>query len=118
MSNRPLHGGAAWDLVRDQIQDLKTIVPADVADAWYPPAPEVVDGLHAALAYIQWAPATWADGLSNYLPAHYGLPPESILVDAGSSPLIDRIMASVIEPNKEVVLVSPTYAEYLAVAER
>jgi histidinol-phosphate aminotransferase len=117
MYNRPTHGGSAWTIVSGDLEGLKNVVAADVADAWYPPAPEVTEGLREALKYIQWAPDTWGDGLRDYIAAHYQLPNDAIVVDAGSSPLIYRAISAVLDYGDDVIQISPTYSEYEAIAE-
>lgn len=118
MHKRPVHGGTSWEIVDGRVEELRRIVPADVCDAWYPPATEVIEGLRAALGYVQYAPETWGDGLREFVAKHYGLEEESVFVDAGSSPLIHRILESIGANKGNMVLVSPTYSEYRAILER
>jgi histidinol-phosphate/aromatic aminotransferase/cobyric acid decarboxylase-like protein len=118
MANRPIHGGSSWEVVHGRVSELNQLVTADVCDAWYPPAPEVIDGLREALNYIHYAPETWGDELRSVVANHYSLPFESVFVDAGSSPLIHRLLTNVAKRDGNVVLVSPSYSEYQAILER
>lgn len=118
MHKRPIHGGTSWEIVDGRVEELRRIIPADVCDAWYPPASEVIEGLRAALSYVQYAPETWGDSLREFVAEHYGLEEGSVFVDAGSSPLIHRILERVGARKGNVVLVSPTYSEYRAILEQ
>jgi histidinol-phosphate/aromatic aminotransferase/cobyric acid decarboxylase-like protein len=118
MHKRPLHGGSSWEIVHGHVEELTRVVTADVCDAWYAPAPEVIEGLKGALKYVQYAPETWGEGLSEFIGNHYGLPSESVFVDAGSSPLIHRVLTNLGARGGNVILLSPTYSEYRGLLEQ
>lgn len=118
MENRPVHGGAVWSIVDDDIKNLGNFVAADVADAWYPPAPDVIKNLHEALKYVQWAPDTWGDRLREEIASHLTMSHDAVVVDAGSSPLIERMLRAVLKPKDSIIIVAPTYSEYEAIAVR
>jgi histidinol-phosphate/aromatic aminotransferase/cobyric acid decarboxylase-like protein len=115
---RPKHGGAVWALAAASGQPISAYVPADVNDAPYPPAPAVLDALKDALAFIQWAPEAWADGLRDALALHHRIAAEHLVVDAGASPIIERLLATLVSPASEVIILAPTYSEYGAIARR
>ena len=61
------HGGAFFDAIGDQFDDLnrrKDIISADVLDAWYQPPPLVQEVLTDHIEFImQTSPPTRSDGL-------------------------------------------------------
>ena len=118
IGNRPHHGGLAWEHVDRSIRDLGHSVPADVNDVPFPPSPAVLSALMEALAFIQWAPETWGDGLQAAIARAHDLAVESVAIDAGSSPLIDRALRLAVRGPGEVILLAPTYSEYEAAVHR
>jgi histidinol-phosphate aminotransferase len=116
--DRPHHGGLAWEHIGRSIRDLGHFVPADVNDVPFPPAPAVLSALTEALAFVQWAPDTWADGLQAAIARAHDLPVESVAIDAGSSPLINRAIELAVRGPGEVILLAPTYSEYQAAVRR
>jgi histidinol-phosphate/aromatic aminotransferase/cobyric acid decarboxylase-like protein len=92
-------------------------VPADVNDPWYPPAPAVIEALHRALDYISFSPDPWNDSLREYISSHYGIPFDATFLDAGSSPLHERILRGIARPGGNIVLPNPTYTQYAAIAD-
>ena len=67
------HGGAFFEAIGDDFATLERrqrIIPADVLDAWFPPAPAVLKALRAHLAWIvRTSPPTNGDGLVRALAA-------------------------------------------------
>nr|WP_260408633.1 histidinol-phosphate aminotransferase family protein [Planomonospora venezuelensis] len=116
------HGGTSIGALGrrfDTLQAHGDVVPADVLDAWFPPAP----GATAALAVHQdWmvrtSPPAQAEGLIEEIGARRGLPAEAIAVGAGSSELIFRAFRGWLEASSRVLLIDPSYGEYAHVVER
>src|SRR5689334_24387183 len=115
---RATHGGRAWEYAQNSLSSLASIVPADVNDAPYPPAPEVLTALQNALQYIQWAPDTWGDHLREYIATDVGTGAIQIMVDAGSSPLLQHVYETLVPEGSTVVMLRPSYSEYAAGAQR
>ncbi|MEB3221183.1 MAG: histidinol-phosphate transaminase [Candidatus Sericytochromatia bacterium] len=109
------HGGRLFERVGstlDHPEARETCVPADVLDAWYPPAPAVVRAVEDNLAWLlHTSPPCRADGLRERLAAHLGLPSRHLMVGAGSSDLIFRLMPMLFK-GRRVGIVSPAYGEY------
>lgn len=116
------HGGAFFDAIGTGFDDLDRrhdVINADVLDAWFPPAPAVIDTLRRDLAWlVQTSPPVDAAGLVAAIGAARGLPAESILVGAGSSDLIFRALPRWLDRDSRVVLLDPTYGEYAHVLEK
>ena len=86
------HGGAFFDVIGDEFQTLERrhlTINADVLDAWFDPAPAVVQALSDHLAFaIRTSPPIEADGMRRAIARARGIPEASILPGAGSSSLI------------------------------
>ncbi|MER7622912.1 histidinol-phosphate transaminase [Streptomyces sp. NPDC126503] len=116
------HGGASFGAIGTDFRTLERrheVVAADVLDAWFPPAP----GVRAVLADDpSWAartsPPTAADGLLAEIARARALPPESLVVGAGSSDLIFRAFGRWLTAESRVLLLDPGYGEYAHVTER
>jgi hypothetical protein len=49
------HGGGAYRVIGETFRkesDLNQVLAADVLDAWYPPAPQVVQEIHERLSWL------------------------------------------------------------------
>src|SRR4051794_20267652 len=88
------HGGAFFKAIGDGFDDLErrhAIINADVLDAWFPPAPEVLDALHGSLDWLaRTSPPTNCEGLIRTIARTRGIPVECVLPGAGSSDLVFR----------------------------
>src|SRR4051794_6064484 len=86
------HGGAFWDTIGEELDDLargSDIINADVLDAWFDPAPNVLHQLSKHLPFaIRTSPPTNAEGLAQVIARSRGVPVECVLPGAGSSDLI------------------------------
>jgi histidinol-phosphate/aromatic aminotransferase/cobyric acid decarboxylase-like protein len=115
------HGGASFAAIGtafDALDRRERIIPADVLDAWFPPAPGVVEALREHAGWvIRSSPPTHADGLVAAISAARGVPPEAIAVGAGSSDLVFRAFGRWLSPGSRVLLPEPTYGEYAHVLE-
>jgi len=117
MEPRPIHGGDVWQLCGGDVESLSRFVTADVNDSWYPPAPAVTEALHRALDYINCSPDPWNDSLRQYIASHFRIPFESTFLDAGSSPLHEKILRGIAKHGGNIVLPNPTYTQYAAIAD-
>jgi histidinol-phosphate/aromatic aminotransferase/cobyric acid decarboxylase-like protein len=115
------HGGAFFDAVGDEFVDLSRrfeIVNADVLDAWFPPAPRVVQVLAEHLPWLlATSPPTNCAGMARVLARARDVPEANILPGAGSSALIFLAFTRWLRPDSRVVLLDPTYGEYRHVLE-
>lgn len=115
------HGGAFFDAVGprfDQLGRVDDIINADVLDAWFPPAPLVVEELQARLPWLlRTSPPTACEGLIDAIASARGVPKAAVLPGAGSSDLIFRALPRWLNRRSRVLLLDPTYGEYAHVLE-
>ncbi len=111
-----IHGGALWQPQIQGVSDYDLIVAADVNDAWYPPAPRVLETLAEWSPRVHHSPDSTGRRLCEVISRHYAIPPESIRLGAGSSDLLHHIISSCLNPGDELLTLSPTYAEYARAA--
>jgi histidinol-phosphate aminotransferase len=107
-----VHGGRVWQRRIVEPGSYAEVVCADVNDAWYPPAPGVLETLVAWLGTVNHSPDTTCGGLREALSEWLEVGSESIAVGSGSSDLLHGLIASVAGEGDEVVVTDPTYAEY------
>jgi histidinol-phosphate/aromatic aminotransferase/cobyric acid decarboxylase-like protein len=116
------HGGASFDAIGvsfDAIDRRARVVVADVLDAWYPPAPGVLDALAEDPAWLaRSSPPVDAAGMVAAIAAARSVPPAAVVVGAGSSDLVFRAFGRWLTPRSRVLLLDPTYGEYAHVVER
>jgi len=116
MSEFAKHGGAFFTAVGEDFQTLeksKQVVSADVLDAWFDPAPSVLERLREYLPFLaRTSPPVHADGMLDTIAEVRGLPRESILAGAGSSSLLFECLPRLISAGQAVVQLQPTYSEY------
>ncbi len=122
MVHQAEHGGAFWEALGEDFLSLERageILAADVLDAWFDPAPEVVRFLreHAVLA-AKTSPPTHAEGLVRALSETRELPETSLLTGGGSSNLIFLALREWLRPESRALILDPTYGEYAHVLER
>lgn len=114
--NQAIHGGAHWQPRIHAASDYAGIVAADVNDAWYPPAPEVLEAVAAWAPHANHSPDTTGGALIAALADRFTIPAESIRIGAGSSDLLHHLITALVAPGDEVLTLDPTYAEYARVA--
>lgn len=116
------HGGAFFEAVGPRFDDLGRaagIINADVLDAWYPPAPAVLESLQEYLPWLlRTSPPTGCEGLLQAIAAARRLPEGSVLAGAGSSDLIFRAFRTWLRKGSRVLILDPTYGEYAHVLEQ
>ena len=116
------HGGAFFDAIGPGFEDLERrhhIINADVLDAWFAPAPAVLEALTSDLDWLaRTSPPTNCEGLIEAIARARGVPGECVLAGAGSSDLIFRAFARWLTPESRVLLLDPTYGEYAHVCEQ
>lgn len=114
------HGGAFWAAIGDDFHDLSRrhrVVNADVLDAWFPPAPSVVEAVQGSLEWLtRTSPPTHAEGLREVLAQVLGIGSDGILVGAGSSALIYQMYREWLNAGDGVLVVDPMYGEYAHLA--
>ena len=116
------HGGAFFDEIGDDFETLgrrHTIINADVLDAWFDPAPAVVQKLAEHLPFaIKTSPPTGCSGMRRAIARARGVAQASILPGAGSSDLIFAGLTHWIGPSSRVLILDPMYGEYAHVLEK
>lgn len=116
------HGGAFFDAIGTDLRTLDRatgIINADVLDAWFDPAPAVLDALREHLPWlVKTSPPTSCDGLIRVISEARGVGVDNILVGAGSSDLIFRALPRWLDRRSRVLLLDPTYGEYAHVLEQ
>ena len=109
------HGGASHELLgaAPTQEQRHAVIAADVLDAWFPPAPGVLNVLNEDTAFIvATSPPTEPTELRNAIARRSTIDPESIVVGAGLSDLIYRCLPRWLGPTSRVLVVEPQYGEY------
>ncbi|MFI5842485.1 aminotransferase class I/II-fold pyridoxal phosphate-dependent enzyme [Catenuloplanes sp. NPDC051500] len=114
------HGGASFTAIGTDLSALDrrgAVVAADVLDAWFDPAPGVLDALTADAAWLaRTSPPVASDGVRQAIAADRGVRAETVSLGAGSSDLIFRAFREWLRPASRVLLIEPSYGEYEHVA--
>jgi histidinol-phosphate/aromatic aminotransferase/cobyric acid decarboxylase-like protein len=115
------HGGAFFEAIGegfDHLERRHQIIAADVLDAWFPPAPGVLESLSENLAWLlSTSPPTQCAGLIEAIAASRGVGAEHILPGAGSSDLIFRVLRHWLTRESRALILDPSYGEYAHVLE-
>ncbi len=94
------------------------IINADVLDAWFDPAPEVVEALGQDMGWmLKTSPPTGSDGFLRAISRARGVPVESLVPGAGSSALIFAAFQRWLTRESRVLVLDPMYGEYAHVLE-
>ena len=116
------HGGSFFKAIGEDLQKLNQasqIINADVLDAWFPPAPKVLEALRENLTFlIQTSPPTYADGMIKKIAEARGIHPQYVFPGAGSSDLIFLSLTSLLNSSSNVLIIDPCYGEYIHVLEK
>lgn len=110
------HGGASIAAAGPDLADQRAhegVVTADVLDAWFPPAPAVLEVLQQRFAWSARTspPADCAPFLAAVAAAR-GLDAAHLLPGAGSSALVFLALGRWLTARSRVLLLDPTYGEY------
>jgi len=115
------HGGAFFDAIGTEFDSLdrsRSIINADVMDAWFPPSPKVLDALHEYLPWLlRTSPPTHSEGMVMTIARARGVEPESVLAGAGSSELIYLALRLWLTRSSRVLILDPMYGEYRHILE-
>ena len=115
------HGGAFFHAIGDGFEDLnrrKSVINADVLDAWFDPSPRVIEALHEHLPWLlRTSPPTGCEGLIRAIARGRGLAADGVLPGAGSSDLMFRALPQWCSSASRVLLLDPTYGEYAHLLE-
>ena len=115
------HGGAFFDAIGNEFDDLnkrKNIINADVLDAWFDPAPQLIKEVENHLSWIcKTSPPTDCSGMANGIAKARELKPDNVLPGSGSSDLIFLAFREWLSPESRVLILDPTYGEYIHVLE-
>ncbi|MFT5233867.1 MAG: histidinol-phosphate/aromatic aminotransferase/cobyric acid decarboxylase-like protein [Candidatus Krumholzibacteriia bacterium] len=109
------HGGQLFcsvgqDFSRLRNRDLS--YAADVLDAWYPPAPAVIETLKSHLPWTcRTSPPPSNLNIISLISSEYQLGAEQIVLGHGSSDLIYRVLPSLID-ERGALIIKPAYGEY------
>jgi len=125
VSERPrpscYHGGAFFSAIGDTFDTLdrkNTVINADVLDAWFDPAPAILNKLTEHLGFaVRTSPPTHAEGLQRTIAAIRDVPDGSVLPGAGSSDLIFAAFQRWMTPASRVLILDPMYGEYAHVLD-
>lgn len=116
------HGGGFFRDVGEDFRSLalrKEIINADVLDAWFSPAPGVLESLTDHLDWlVRTSPPTGCEGLIQSIATARGIPVSRILPGSGSSDLIFLAFGQWLTSESRVLLLDPTYGEYFHVCEQ
>lgn len=116
------HGGIFWEKLNydfGRISELgHTIIPADVIDAWYPPAPAVSRVLRENLEHIiHTCPPARPQSLIKTISQTREVPERLISCGTGSSQLIFLLLETLLTRKDLAMIIDPMYGEYLHVLE-
>lgn len=110
------HGGASFDAIGSDFADLArrhSIVDADVLDAWYDPAPGVLETLRENLPWlVKTSPPTHGDGLRAAIAQRHGLSTQNVILGGGTSALMYLTFPRIVRPGDTVAILDPMYGEY------
>lgn len=120
MTVHAYHGGASFEAIGVDLAHLERagqVITADVLDAWFDPAPEVLETLKQHLAFLlKSSPPSHAEGFVEEVARRRGVPPGSVLPGAGSSSLLFACLPRILEAGRAVLVLDPMYSEYEHIA--
>lgn len=119
---RCFHGGAFFEGIGEDFACLDRrleVINADVLDAWFPPAPGVLEELGRHLEWVlRTSPPTGCAGMVRAIARARGVSEESVLVGAGSSDLIFLVLGHWLRRSSRALILDPMYGEYAHVLEK
>ncbi len=120
MTVHAYHGGASFEAIGVDLAHLERagqVITADVLDAWFDPAPEVLETLREHLAFLlKSSPPSHAEGFVEEVAKRRGVPRESVLPGAGSSSLLFACLPRMLEAGRAAAVLDPMYSEYEHIA--
>lgn len=116
------HGGAFFEAIGSRLDAIARhdrVINADVLDAWFPPAPGVIEAIAEHLPWLaRTSPPTHCEGMIETLAEVRQIAPAHIVAGSGSSDLIFRAFTSWLKPGSRVLMLDPCYGEYAHVCEQ
>jgi histidinol-phosphate/aromatic aminotransferase/cobyric acid decarboxylase-like protein len=116
MKDAAPHGGASFRAIGEDFQHLErqsSVITADVLDAWFDPAPPVLEKLREFLPFLaRTSPPIHAEGLVEAIAAARGISPRAVLTGSGSSSLLFACLPKLIQPGQTILRLDPMYSEY------
>lgn len=110
------HGGRLFEAIGPSFAALereREIISADVLDAWFDPAPEVVTKVREFLPFLlRTSPPIYAEGLIRAIAQTRGLPEPAIIAGAGSSSLLFTCLPRLVSAGDRALILDPMYGEY------
>lgn len=116
------HGGAFFEAIGEEFDCLERkehVISADVLDAWFDPAPRVINALREYLPWVlRTSPPTGCEGMRRVIARSRGVHESNILPGAGSSDLIFLALRHWLNTRSRVLILDPMYGEYAHVLEK
>lgn len=107
------HGGSFWNEVGNNVERLPSVVRADVLDAWFDPAPSVLELIRShGPELARTSPPVDALPLVRAVSKHRDVDEDAVLVGPGSSSLIHQFLPMLRERRSRAAAFDPTYSEY------
>lgn len=110
------HGGRFFEAIGatfDALDRERQVISADVLDAWFDPAPEVVAKVSEFLPFLlRTSPPIHAEGLICTIARVRGLPDTSIVAGAGASSLLFTCLPRLVRAGERALILDPMYGEY------
>lgn len=116
---------AKWDLMRTACPDVPAgIHPFSVADADFPPAPEIIAGLreHLATAVLGYpsVPASFTRAVVDWMARRHDwrIDPEWLVQTPGVVPALHTAVRALTAPGDGVIIQTPAYGPFVQAIER
>ncbi len=110
------HGGAFFEAIGtrfDKLDKRRSVISADVLDAWFPPSPRVTAALREHLPWLlSTSPPAHAEGLIETIAERREVDSDCLIAGAGSSDLIYLAFRHWLSPESRVLILDPSYGEY------
>ena len=80
------------------------------------PSPRALEAMERAIRETRLYPDLPSTELTNAIAKHHGVPPECVVVGAGSDEVIYMLGMAYVDPGEEIVISSPPFATYCLIA--